>query len=76
MNVLVLAVGILLTAMGWWQLDHMVAPVIWSVKKNKYIEIITLPLIGDMKLLYKQFYVLCYICMALGWFLIMIWGSF
>jgi len=65
-----------LTALGWWQLDHMVAPVIWSVKKNRYIEIITLPLIGDIHLLYKQFYVLCYTCMGLGWFLIMIWGSF
>lgn len=72
MNVLVLIVAVFLYVLGLWQLDHLVAPYIWRKKKKK-VEVITLPFFGDVKMEVTRFYVLCFICMTVGWFMAMIW---
>ena len=72
MNILVLILGVFLYVLGLWQLDHFVAPFIWSIKGEK-IEIATLPLIGDITLEVTRFYVLCFIGNFVGWLLALIW---
>jgi len=72
MNVLVLILGVFFYVLGLWQLDHFVAPFIWSMKGEK-IEIATLPGIGDITLEVTRFYVLCFIGNVVGWFLALIW---
>jgi len=72
LNLLILIFGIFFTFLGWWQLDHFVAPMIWE-KKGQKIEIITLPYIGEIEVEYTTFYVLCYISIFIGWSLTMVW---
>ena len=74
MNVLALIVGVFFMMLGWWQLDHFVAPRIWEEKGGR-IEIVTLPFIGSITLEYTEFYVLCYISMFVGWVLTIIGGA-
>jgi len=73
MNVLFLVLGLFLTLLGWWQLDHFVAPLIWK-KKGQKIEVAVLPFIGEITLEYREFYILCYFSIFVGWTLTIIWS--
>ena len=70
MNLLVLILGIFFTVLGWWQLDHFLAPLVWE-KEGELIEIAVFPFIGKIKM--TEFYTTCFWSMFFGWILTMIW---
>jgi len=73
MNVVVLVCAVFLTMLGWWQLDHFVAPLIWE-RKGEKIEVAVIPFLGPVYLEYREFYVMCYATMFLGFLLAILWG--
>jgi len=66
MNPVYAALASFIFWLGMWQLDHFVAPYIW---KHKGAKIEVLPILFSEV---TRFYVICFICISLGWFLLLI----
>ena len=70
----VLFIGLFFTFLGWWQLDHMMSNILWKLR-DAHIEIARFPFLGIISLDRKNFYTLCYLSMALGLTIMILFGE-